>query len=388
MQKCMIFSIFPLILFLLLSACTQKVQEPPRSTSSSTDVVKPAVKAGWEGEWERTLDAARKEGKVVMYASVGNVVREEMVKNFSAKYGIRLEILFSGSGSQLSEKVIRERKGGLYLADVYQGGVTSPTIFLRPAGGFDSMDKAFILPDLKDPEEIKRVWWGGKLLWIDPDHQILAFMAMPQDWAVVNTESVKPEEMRSYRDLLNPKYKGKMVMFDPSMTGPGGKVLINVGKYIMGMDFMRELAKQEPIIVRDSRLMVEWVARGKNPIGIAPTPDSMAPFKQAGAPILSLRPPVEGAAVISGFGGLAMMNKAPNPNAAKIFINWLLSREGATIWSRAYGGQSARMDVPTDFLDPEMVRQPGVKFIWTETEDLLLKEAEMYPQAKEIFGIK
>jgi len=82
------------------------------------------------------------------------------------------------------------------------------------------------------------------------------------------------------------------------------------------------------------------------------------------------------------------MNKAAHPNAAKLYINWLLSKEGLTVFTKAYGAPSLRLDVPTDFLPPEKQRQAGVKYIWPENEEYLSKETTYYSMAREIFGIK
>ena len=80
-----------------------------------------------------------------------------------------------------------------------------------------------------------------------------------------------------------------------------------------------------------------------------------------------------------------MVKKAPHPNAAKVFINWILSKEGQIFYSRALGVQSARLDVPTDFQDPLSVRQPGIKYFNASTEEVLLSEPEHRKIIIEIF---
>lgn len=177
-------------------------------------------------------------------------------------------------------------------------------------------------------------------------------------------------------------------MFDPSTTGSGGKLFGALATYIVGLDFWREFAKQEPMIFRDHRVMSEWVARGKNPIAVAPRPDEIQTFQQLGLPIIMPSAPTEGIHLITGAGGIALVNQAPHPNAAKLFINWLLSKEGLTIFSKLYDSPSARLDVPTDFLKPDRLRQPGVKYFWADTEEYLLKEPALQKEAREILGIR
>ena len=176
-------------------------------------------------------------------------------------------------------------------------------------------------------------------------------------------------------------------MFDPTMTGAGGKLFSVTATQIMGMDFWRDLARQEPVFYRDHRLMVEGVARGKYYIGLAAKPDEVALFKDAGAP-LTHRTPVEGIGLTTGSGGLALPAKAPHPNASRIFINWLLSKDGAKVFSEAFDAQSARMDVPTDFLSADKIRQPGVKYFYAESEEFLKLEPDLAKEARQIFGIK
>ena len=345
-----------------------------------------ASQKGWEKDFEDTLAEAKKEGRVVVYQTAAPNIREAMAKAFYNKYGIVVDSL-TGTGSQVSEKLIRERRAGLYLADVFQGGVTTPTILLKPNNVLDPLEPSFIIPDIKDPNQIKKIWWEGKLRWVDSDHKIMSFMAFPQPWAVINTNVVKPEEINSYKDLLNPKWKGKIVLFDPTMPGPGGKHFSTSSKYIVGLDFWRDFAKQEPVIMRDSRMVVENVARGKYAFTLAPLTDVVEAFRRDGAP-LAYRTPAEGSSLTTGHGGVAIMNRPAHPNAARIFINWLLSKEGVELFSRVYNVQSTRDDVATDFLAPERKRLPGFKYVWPENEEFLLEEGKFYAQGREIFGIK
>lgn len=376
-------------LIILVSCATSAVLET--KPSIEIDAGKPAIdapaKAGWELEMQKTAEAARKEGRVVVYMTTGAGLREALVKSFQEKYGVTMEAV-SLSGSQMSEKLIRERRGGLYLADVYQGGVTTPVTILKPRGILDNLETAFIVPELKDPELIKQTWLEGKLRWVDPDHKVLAFAAYVSDWVLLNTDLVKPEEMTSLKDLLNPKWKGKIVMGDPSQSGKTGRMFGVVYELIYGPDFWRDFVKQEPMIIRDSRLVVEWVARGKYAIGLATKTEEVDMFMQMGAPLKRLVQSGDGATLASGDGGLVLINQAPHPNAAKLYINWLLSKEGLVAFTKAFGAPSARLDIPTDFLSPDKLRQPDVNYIWVEYEEFLLKESGRYKEAREIFGIK
>lgn len=377
-----------LLAMVLLISCAPKAgpQEAPSPGKAISEPSPNLAKQGWEKDWDETVAAAKKEGKVVVLFTGGAEIRNAVSKGFYDKFGIVMDAV-SGAGVEVAEKLTRERRAGLYSTDIYQGGVTTPIIILKPGGLLGTLDENFILPDLKNPVEIEKAWWGGKLPWVDSEHKVFAFNAYPQAWAVINTNIVKPEEMKSYRDLLNPKWKGKIAMFDPTTTGAGGKLLSAVALQILSMDFWRELARQDVFITRDNRMLVEWVVHGKYAIAIAARPEEIALFQKEGAPLMH-RTPEEGIGLTTGSGGLAIIDKPAHPNAAKLFVNWLLSKEGVTLWSKAGDVQSARLDVPTDFLSPEKIRQEGVKYYYLEKEEFLTQERELYMQAREIFGVR
>ncbi len=374
-----------LILLFSLVACTtgqslsRLPSEQPSSLTSVPDTGSSAKSAA-EEQWNRVLAGAKKEGKVVVYTTAGTEVRTALVPAFQEKYGIPADFVM-GKGAEISQKLISERKAGINLADVYIGGTTTQVTQLQPAGVSAPVDSALILPEVTDP----KAWWSGSLLFVDSKHMALAFNAYPLPAYAINTSIVKPEELRSYRDLLNPKWKGKISLNDPTTAGIGEKGLSFVMD-VMGVDFVKDLAKQEPVIVRDQRLQVEWLAHGKYPIGLFCKSDPIAEFVKAGAPLKELLP-AEGQALTSGSGNLSLLDGAPHPNAARLFINWLLSKEGQVLFSKASLVQSAREDIATDYLDPVKIRAPGVKYFWAETEDILVKLGnEQRPVFKEIFG--
>ena len=96
--------------------------------------------------------------------------------------------------------------------------------------------------------------------------------------------------------------------------------------------------------------------------------------------------PKEGTYLSGSTGDVGIINRAPHPNAARLFANWLLTKEGQTLWSKAELVQSARLDVPTDFLPVEKIRDPKVKYLWADSEEFLLQQPEQGKIAREIFG--
>ena len=83
----------------------------------------------------------------------------------------------------------------------------------------------------------------------------------------------------------------------------------------------------------------------------------------------------------------AYVNKAPHPNAAKVFLNWFHTKEGQTVYGRISLAESARLDVPNDYLDPAARRKPNVKYFISEDEDFMLKFSELMKSARQIFAV-
>lgn len=288
-----------------------------------------------------------------------------------------------GRGPELFQKLNSERRAGLYLADMWLNGGAVPLTELKPKGILDPIPPIFLLPEVTD----SKLWWGNKIHFADKEGKyVLSALLYPNAPMFINTEAARPDEVRSYKNLLEPKWKGKIVMGNPTMPGVAGRWFAVVSTKLMDVEFMRQFAKQDPVIVNDERLGVEGVARGKYYIGLALLPDPVAEFQKMGAPI-KWAMPVEGTDLLGGPGIISLINNAAHPNAVKVFINWFLSKEGQTIYSRANLLQSGRVDVPVDHISPEMLRSSGVSYFISENEDFI---ANTYPEylklAKEIFA--
>lgn len=215
---------------------------------------------------------------------------------------------------------------------------------------------------------------------MDKEQKILAFTAYPSIELAINTELVKENEIKSLKDLLDPKWRGKILMNDPTIAG-GGLGWFSDTLEIHGTEFMRQLADNKPTILRDQRLQVEWLAKGRYAILTNPQSEIIANFLKAGASVKQIE--LIETKLSSGSGHISLLNKAPHPNASRVFINWLLSREGQTVYSRSILQQSAREDISTDHL--ERVRKAGVKY-YMNKEDALLKRPAQAKLAEEIFA--
>ncbi|MBI2935176.1 MAG: extracellular solute-binding protein [Chloroflexi bacterium] len=366
----------------LFSACAGSAPAVPPRTAETKPAAAPAgpVKAEWESKWDRALAGARAEGKVMLYSQTSGTLRADMVKAFKEKHGIDLEIT-SGRGEELIAKAEAERRAGLYLADVLVQGA-GPDFEFRDRGFLDPIEPALILPEVIDP----KAWMGGGLHYADKERKkMIYFFLHAGSTIIINTNLVKPEEIRSYRDLLDPRWKGKIVMDNPTVTGAGGAFFALSIMELMGIEFANGLVKQEVRIIGDQRQLVEWVARGSYPIGLAPRPQVYQEFRAAGAPLKFIIP-AEGTYATGGFGAVSLINRAPHPNAAVVFINWLLTKEGQTVMVKGAGDQSRRIDVTTEYIDEDRRIKPGVNYLDQDNEDIIMKKLERQKQAREIFA--
>lgn len=336
----------------------------------------------WRQEWEKTLAAAKKEGTVAVLGP-RQIQARDVLLTFEKKYGIKV-VYIGGSGRTIAPRVLSERRAQRYLWDVYVGGTTTGLTSLAPAGVLDPLAPAMILPTVKDPKN----WRDGHHEFADRAGRLqLGFAVTRRSTIMLNPSLVKPEEIRSHWDLLDPKWTGKMALDDPRKSGPGqATFLFFLLHPDLGVDYIRAFGRQKPIILRDYQQELDGLAHGRYPILIGSS-DATAEYKiRQGVPIHIVDPRTikEGSDAGTSNAALGLVNRAPHPNAAKVYINWLLSREAQTAFSRAMQYVSRRLDVPTDHVREWRIPPKGV--IGTYTEDALDKKSVLLPLLREVFG--
>jgi iron(III) transport system substrate-binding protein len=295
-------------------------------------------------EWERTLEAAKKEGKVVVSIPVSAELRRGIEKVFKQRFGIEPE-LNVGRAASIIGRIQQESRSGVPYFDVHMGGSESMVTGLLPEGILAALEPAMILPEIKDPSS----WWGGHI-WVDnAKRYIYASHAYQVELIWRNTDYVKPEEIRSVTDLLNPQWSGKIGYLDPRTAGAGASMWSFLWK-LKGEDFLKKLAGQKLLVGRDQRVLAENLARGKIALVVGLSYYSLLPFAKAGLPVKSVPIPRAESYVSGGSGNVAIIKGAPHPNAAKVFVNWFLGQEGQEIYSRAMGQGTRRLDVDTQWL--------------------------------------
>jgi len=314
------------------------------------------------GEWDQVLEAAKKEGwlAVAHGGNAGPDVRRLYTEGFMKEFPeIKVNMTVAG-GRSIAPRMLMEQRVGKHLWDLYMGGTTTALGFLIPAGLLDDIRPALALPEVMDLKK----WFGGQLEFADDAGKYnLVFGGRLVAPFVVNTKLANPAEIRSYWDLLDPKWKGKMVMQDP--RSPGNGLAMATHWYFtpaLGKKFMSEIfTKQDVKVTRDSRQLLEWVARGDYHIGLAYSSSIYEGLKGQGLPmdVQTADNMKEGSYLTSGVAGVGLVASAPHPNAAKVFINWLLNRKTQTEWSKASGNWSRRLDVPVEHLEAGIVPNPA-----------------------------
>ncbi len=379
-QKLTLFAIAGALMIVLLLACTQSAAPAPASAG------KPGLEAAPPGQsqWDALAAAAAKEGEVMMYTSVSTEAKNAINDSFGKKYHVLVDFTV-GTGAQISPKILTERGAGLFLADVINAGGTTLLQSLKPKDVFADIQPELVLAEVIAPN----VWVAGKVPYIDRDRTTLGIVAATQRFVMRNNNLVGENEITSYRDLLNPKWKGKKITInDPTIPG-GGSSFSAVLAQDWGMDgardFFKELVKQEPVITRDANGQLVDLAQGKYALAISPRVEVAAQMIATGAPVSFVK--VKDAIKIGsmGSGGLALPTRPPHPNARKLFVNWLLTKEGQEVFSRQVGLPSARKDVSKEGINATFFPLPDEKII-IEDEDHFNLQGTMLDVAREAFA--
>jgi len=319
-----------------------------------------------EERWDAIVAAARSEGALDIKGAPGNIYAEVLTAAFKKKYP-DIKVSYTGlNGFESIPRITREREAGIYGWDIYIGGTPSILSTLKPAGAF-----APLLPALKLPEVLDdKAWFGGFAAgWQDHEKKYaFAFDFTVSAPGYVNWDFVKHEDLKTLTDLLKPQFSGKMVWDDPRIGGPGiatgATILLNFDEAFLA----NLVGTQQIAYSNNGRQEAEWVVRGLYPIGLAVGSQDLEPFwrQGLGKNIEVFMGGIKTVAGGPGFGAVALMDRAPHPNAATLYLNWLLSKEGQTEYVKS-GRNSRRLDVPPS--DPSLAGKPGVHYEDIQSED-------------------
>jgi iron(III) transport system substrate-binding protein len=322
-----------------------------------------------QSEWNEIIEAAKREGTVVVIGPQGNETRGALTLGFQRKYPeIKVEYS-SAAGAQLPPKLLAEQKAERYSIDVLVQGTTTVISGLMPAKAVVPILPYLVGPNSRDPA----VWFNKKFSFADEAGQfnlVMSVYILPP--FVYNPTLIAANEVKAWKDLLQPKWKGKLVMRDPRLAGGG--LAIATFWYAspkLGKEFVKQMfSPQDIALSRDDRQLLDFVGQSKYPIAIGPSEVLAKEWIGKGLPVRQMNPEAlqEGALTTAGNGALSIAKNPPHPNAAKVYLDYLLSKQGQTEWSRAIGFASLRQDVPRDHVAKHLIPKEGMQYLDSHLE--------------------
>lgn len=327
--------------------------------AAKSDAGKPAAAApaaagsaaDWQAEWQRVVEAAKKEKLVIVSHPGGDY--QALMAAFKKDFP-DIEVEHTGARpSDISPKIITEQQNGVFNWDVMAATTSNMNNVLLPAKAFQDIQPFFVRRDVMDDN----VWGGGKFEMYTSEEQksIIVHNAWLASRVYVNREKIGTDRLNTIDDLLKPEFQGQIVVDDCTVPAHGLGSLVGIMQ-TKGDDFVRTLfATQKPVFQDTVRITTEWVATGRYPIGIGVDSPELRKLQSNGIGTKVEALNFQGGNISTQ--GAAVFRNAPHPNAAKVFVNWLWSKEGQTAFVEAFKNSespnSRRLDVPV--IQPEAI---------------------------------
>lgn len=330
-------------------------------------------------QWDQTVAAAKKEGKVVVNLYPG-AAYDHIMKSFTEAFpGIKEEHT-SLVPVDFTPRITQERKAGVFTWDVAIIPTSTALQVLRPQGVWDPIKPVLIQPSVLDD----KAWHDGFAAgFIDSDHELTyAFSLNRSEGVYINTDQVKDGEIRSFNDLLAPKWKGKMVLPDVRTIGSAFWPM-TIARQKLGDEIIKQLfVDQQPLLSRDRTQITDFMVRGSYPVGVGPFPLRLQELQRQGLGKNLKTIQIPEFDYQSSGSTLWLVNKAPHPNAATVFLNWLLSTDAQTQWAKEVQDNSRRIGVPPG--NPDLVVSPGLKLTQIDSAEMLPEVIKTQDIAKQV----
>ncbi|HEY7067522.1 MAG TPA: extracellular solute-binding protein [Chloroflexota bacterium] len=346
----------------------------PRAAGASAAASAAAqTDAATSPEWEAIVAAAKQEGVLVLSTHTGASTFQRLHQRIREQFPWLDVQATAMKASDFTPRVLAEQKNGQYLWDVHVGPTANMLSVLTPARAFEPM-RPFLeaLPaDVKDDGE----WAGGFELFADPDRPYTFLDRFTVTGGFhVNRSLASRDEVATWDDLLNPKWKDKILVYDPARAN-AGSIIMAALLGTKGEDYVRRLMDQVKVIETRSQA-TEWVAQGRFPIGIGLDDDIMEELQAKGiGKSVELVGRDEAAPLLAW--GADVLKNAPHPNAAKVFLRWYLSQAGQDVVASTLQQNSRRLDVksydPANTPDYQQLDRYQVRVGTTMGEALLLR---------------
>lgn len=254
-------------------------------------------------------DAAKAEGKLVLYGvgpkELWDPLKDAFMKRFP---GIEVEGV-DQRGRESREKVIAEQRGRAYQVDIVISGFSTQNELIQE--NFVEPYRTAFAGDIR-PE----LAFQGDYL----NSRTAGLLSL-----TVNTNLVTPDiEPKSWQDILDPRWQGKICMDDPRGSGPGNPIMAGL-QILYGDEFLEKLAAQKPFFATQAGPLLAGLQRGEYALYLSGVTTDIVKQRQSGAPIKYVKPR-EGVGISQN--AQALIKNAPHPNAAKLWLEWSQSEEG------------------------------------------------------------
>lgn len=331
----------------------------------------------FEQEWSNLIAAAKQEGTVAI-ASGGAPSRQyrPVVDVFAKKYGLKVEVS-TGSATDTVNRVLAERKAGRYTMDVALISSRENNQRLVPSQSLIPLTPLLIHPEVVNTSN----WYDGKHWYGDKaSRYVLIYHVSKEDqyesW--YNTDKIKEAELATLKkqtDFFDPRWRGKIA--GQGVGDPSGirQMIDSYFEPDRGPEWVKTYLLDAGVTFSDDRRILEtWVVGGRFPLqAVATGTEDLMTLSKKGLPIKQLFLPKQVGLIRAGGSGccISAFANAPHPNAAKLFINWFLSKEGQTLTHTAIPNldrSSLRNDIPIGEVVPDQRRVAGKQYAFPDAE--------------------
>ncbi|HEV8015570.1 MAG TPA: extracellular solute-binding protein [Stellaceae bacterium] len=322
----------------------------------------------WAAERAKLVAAAEKEGEIDFFSQPNLAARTFLGTEWPKAFPQIKLTLIATEGAQIVGRVRIERQSEKYLWDVMMTGSTI---------GFELAKDGFVdplLPELRDPAVNDPPIWGGwDQAFVDNAKTDVFSTNFALKSPVYNALKLAPETVarEGLQILFDPALKGKIYWHEPAVPGPGQQFAFYLARRFGADDLKRFILDQQPVFVADQNQVIEALAHGSAWLALGPGNSHalMEPYIKAGVPI-DLRkfgnaPELND--ITLGGSTLWVMKNRPHPNAARLFVNWLSSKDVQAGFAKATEQNSRRSDVAS-IADADGTPAPGAHYVAPQEE--------------------
>jgi iron(III) transport system substrate-binding protein len=336
-----------------------------------------ATSSSFEQEWSKLISAAKQEG-VLAIASGGAPSRQyrPVVDAFSKRFGVKVEVS-TGNATDTVNRVLAERKAGKYTVDVALISSRENNQRLVPSESLVPFTPLLFHPEVVEPSG----WHQGRHWYADKaSRYVFIYHVTKEDQYELwyNTDKIKEAEIATIKkqtDFFDPRWNGKIA--GQGMGDPSGirQMIDSYFEPDRGPDWVKTYLLNAGITFSDDRRILEtWVVGGRLPLqAVATGSEDLIALAKKGLPIKQMFLPKQLGMIRAGGSGccISVFANAPHPSAAKLFVNWFLSKEGQTLTHAMIPNidrSSLRNDIPLGEVVPDQRRAPGKQYAFPDAE--------------------